>query len=110
MRKFVMPLLAAAFLAVAGSAAIPQTANAASVHVGIHGPGWGIHYRDGHWDRGPRWKRGHRGHRGRHARHLRRACDPVYRKQWHWTRHGWKRKRVLVGYHCPPIPRRWRHR
>lgn len=98
MRTFVMPVLAAAFLAAAGTAAIPQTANAASVSVGIHGPGWDVRFndRDRHRRRGPR------------ARAARRACDPVYRTQWHWTRSGWKRMRVHVGYNCRPIPRRFR--
>ena len=103
MRKFVMPIMAAAFLAVAGTAAMPQTANAASVNVGIHGPGWGIQFNDG--DRHRARRHGHRGHRAGHR--ARRHCEPVYRTQWHRTRHGWKRMKVHVGYDCGRM-RRWR--
>ncbi|MFN0265015.1 hypothetical protein ACKTEK_14180 [Tepidamorphus sp. 3E244] len=98
MRKFVMPIMAAAFLAIAGTAAMPNTANAGSVSVGIQGNGFGIYYNDGDRNRG--------GHR-RHYR-ARRSCEPIYRTQRHWTRHGWKRMRVHVGYHCDRIPRGYR--
>ncbi|MCB1482692.1 MAG: hypothetical protein KDJ55_12170 [Rhodobiaceae bacterium] len=96
MRKFVMPIMAAAFLAVAGTAAIPETANAASVSVGIHGNGWSAHFNDGDRNRGHRFNR-------------RVNCEPVYRIQRHWTRHGWKRVRVHVGYDCGRIHRRHGH-
>lgn len=96
MRKFVMPILAAAFLAVAGTAAIPETANAASIQVGIHGPGWSASFNDGDdYRHGPR-----RMHR------FERRCEPVYRIQNQWTRHGWRRMRVHVGYDCGRIQRR----
>ena len=102
MRKFIMPLLAAGFLAVAGTAATPQAAQAGtSVHVGVHGPGWGFHvgHRDRHYRHHrrahPHWHR-----ERRHYRHHRRHCRPVYRKVWRWTPYGWERFRVKVGRRC----------
>ena len=93
MRKFVMPIMAAAFLAVAGTAATPETASAASISVGIHGPGWGVQFND-------------RDHHRASPHNQRRQCEPVYRIQRHWNGHGWKRVRVHVGYDCGRISRR----
>ncbi len=105
MRKFIMPLLAAGFLAVAGTAATPQTANATSVHVGVNGPGWGFHV--GHRDRGYRHyhrdRRFHRAERRWHREHRRwnrRHCRPVFRNVWRWTPYGWENFRVRVGRRC----------
>ncbi|MCB1472635.1 MAG: hypothetical protein KDJ68_07110 [Rhodobiaceae bacterium] len=100
MRKFIVPMLAATFLAVAGTAATTQTADAASVSVGIRGPGWGVQFNDGGMHR-------HRHFNQHRFQRLRNHCEPVYRTQWHWTRHGWKRMRVHVGFDCGPRYR-WR--
>ena len=94
MRKAIMPIMAAAFLAVAGTAAIPETANAASV--GFHGNGWSVEFND----------RNRHGHGYQRHNRSNRHCEPIFRKQRVWTNHGWKRIKVKVGYDCHR-GRRW---
>lgn len=94
MRKFVMPIMAAAFLAIAGTAVAPQTANAGSV--GFHGKGWSVEFNDRNY-----------GHRRHGYNRWNRHCEPIFRKRVVWTHHGWKKVRVKVGYDCHH--RRHRH-